>query len=450
MMPVEGDSRAATQAPHEVRAFCARLLDLPEPRVRVVMRDTGGGFGQKVVPQREDMCIMLAARKVPAALKWIEDRRENLLSAGHARHESGTARLAFDGDGAILAAQIDLVQDVGAYPTPWPVGTAAAVGMLFPGPYRVPHATFSATCVFTNTSGRTAYRGPWQFESVAREVLRASQPPMTREQYLSFQTHLQGMIAPPDCEPAVNAVPRQGIVESNMLMKKLGPVFTTTSVTKPPVAMLFSLSNCMQGQVQDVHKNLYVHNLPHGHTLPLAYLSGRLIQQPFLTVLDEDVVDGTLASDHKAVVLTAIDYLDPDVVKALESFIEQGGLVLLTADCTVAIKGATKLAVKAAMPDQEIIDKLHQDKKYDQTGPYTTTAKHIEGATPLAKALKAELDKKGIKPVLETDVPSIRRRLTTAAGASCRKGSRMAASGPARSRVCCKWSKMMDSTPVSP
>ncbi len=30
------------------------------------MRDTGGGFGQKVVPLREDMCIMLAARKVPA------------------------------------------------------------------------------------------------------------------------------------------------------------------------------------------------------------------------------------------------------------------------------------------------------------------------------------------------------------------------------------------------
>ena len=32
------------------------------------------------------------------------------------------------------------MQDVGAYPTPWPVGTAAAVGMLFPGPYRVPAA----------------------------------------------------------------------------------------------------------------------------------------------------------------------------------------------------------------------------------------------------------------------------------------------------------------------
>ena len=59
----------------------------------VVMRDTGGGFGQKVVPMREDMCIMLAARKVPAALKWIEDRRENLIAAGQARHVDGTARI---------------------------------------------------------------------------------------------------------------------------------------------------------------------------------------------------------------------------------------------------------------------------------------------------------------------------------------------------------------------
>ena len=42
---------------------------------------------------------MLAARKVPAALKWIEDRRENLMSAGQARHVDGNARMAFDDDG---------------------------------------------------------------------------------------------------------------------------------------------------------------------------------------------------------------------------------------------------------------------------------------------------------------------------------------------------------------
>ena len=162
---------ASTQTPHELRAFAARLLGIPAQRVRVIARDTGGGFGQKVVPMREDMCILLAARKVPAALKWIEDRRENLMSAGQARHVDGTARMAFDAEGTITAVDIDFIQDVGAYPTPYPVLTTAAIGMFFPGPYRVPKASFSYQTVFTNTSGLAAYRGPWQYETLTREIL---------------------------------------------------------------------------------------------------------------------------------------------------------------------------------------------------------------------------------------------------------------------------------------
>ena len=162
---------AATQAPHEVRLFCSRLLGVAEHRIRVVMRDTGGGFGQKVMVQRDEMCLMLAAPKVGAPVKWVEERRENLLAAGKSRQEHGTGTLAFDADGTIRAAFVDFVSDCGAYPTPWPVTTAAAVGMLFPGPYRVPAAGFATACVYTNTVGRTAYRGPWQFETLAREVL---------------------------------------------------------------------------------------------------------------------------------------------------------------------------------------------------------------------------------------------------------------------------------------
>jgi carbon-monoxide dehydrogenase large subunit len=162
---------SATQAPHEVRAFASRLLGIPEHRVRVIMRDTGGGFGQKVCVTREEMCVMLAALKVPTPVKWVEDRRENLMAAGQSRHEHATARMAFDGDGAIQAARIDFVEDCGAYPVPYPVGVAATVGMLFPGPYRVPAATFTTKSIYTNTAGKTAYRGPWVFESLARELL---------------------------------------------------------------------------------------------------------------------------------------------------------------------------------------------------------------------------------------------------------------------------------------
>ena len=162
---------AATQAPHEVRMFCSRLLGIPDHHVRVIAGDTGGGFGQKVMVQREEMGIMLAAVRTGAAIKWVEERRENLLAAGKSRQEQGTGTLAFHADGSIVAAHVDFIQDCGAYPTPWPVVTAAAVGMLFPGPYRVPAAGFSVSAIYTNSVGRAAYRGPWQFESLCREVL---------------------------------------------------------------------------------------------------------------------------------------------------------------------------------------------------------------------------------------------------------------------------------------
>jgi carbon-monoxide dehydrogenase large subunit len=162
---------AATQSPHEVRLFCSRLLGIPEHRIRVIMRDTGGGFGQKIMVQRDEMCLMLAGYLLGAPVKWIEDRRENLLAAGKSRRESADVRIAIDADGIIQAVGIDFVADCGAYPTPWPVMTAAAVGALFPGPYRTPKASFSAKSVYTNTAGRTAYRGPWQFETLAREML---------------------------------------------------------------------------------------------------------------------------------------------------------------------------------------------------------------------------------------------------------------------------------------
>ena len=152
---------AATQSPHEVRMFAARLLGVPEnrdagdrPRHRRRVRPEGQRRTART-------CACCSPRsKVPAALKWIEDRRENLM-ASSSRHEQGRVRMAFDADGTFLAATIDHVQDIGAYPMPWPVFVAAAVGMIFPGPYRLPNATFTTKCVFSNTPGAppTAGRG---------------------------------------------------------------------------------------------------------------------------------------------------------------------------------------------------------------------------------------------------------------------------------------------------
>lgn len=228
------------------------------------------------------------------------------------------------------------------------------------------------------------------------------------EQYLSFQTNIQGMISPPDIDPfePSKKPAAQGVVESNQLMARLGTIFTTLPVTRPPVAMLYSLSHLIHEQVKDRSVN-YAHGDPHGEKLPLTYLAGKLIQQHLMVVVDEDIADGTLAANHKAVILTAIKFLDPPVVTALEDFAAKGGLVLLTSDCTVQIKGGTNLGVTPAMPDAEIIKKLAKEQKYKEMAPYTTVGKWFQGAQALAKALKAALDKAGIKPAFECDNPYI-------------------------------------------
>ena len=158
----------ATQAPHEHRAFCA-LLGRPEHRVRAIARDTGGGFGRRSSGARENG-RHVAPPRWPARSRG-EDRARP--QGRWSRHESADLTMGFDDQGVIQGVHIDFVSDAGAYPTPWPAMPAMSVGAIFPGPYRVPAAGFRLRSVYTNTAGRSGYRGPWQYETLAREVMLA-------------------------------------------------------------------------------------------------------------------------------------------------------------------------------------------------------------------------------------------------------------------------------------
>ena len=50
-----------------------------------VMGDVGGGFGQKMFMIREEVAVVLAGKRLGRPVKWIEDRRENLIAGQHAR-----------------------------------------------------------------------------------------------------------------------------------------------------------------------------------------------------------------------------------------------------------------------------------------------------------------------------------------------------------------------------
>lgn len=162
----ELDLVAATQSVHETRSFFARYLDLPEANITVTARDVGGGFGQKMFMAREECAIVLAARELGATIRWIEDRRENLIGAGHSRNEQAEVRLAIDADGIIQAMSAATRADVGAYP----ICPGVVDPTLLPGPYRIGRFGFSMEMCWTNTMGKAAYRGPWMFETTAREM----------------------------------------------------------------------------------------------------------------------------------------------------------------------------------------------------------------------------------------------------------------------------------------
>src|SRR5262249_41948870 len=89
----------STQIPGMVRDALADLLGLPAHRVRVVAPDVGGGFGMKSALYPEEVAVPALARWLGRPVKWIGDRREDLLTSTQAWDEAIEAELAVASDG---------------------------------------------------------------------------------------------------------------------------------------------------------------------------------------------------------------------------------------------------------------------------------------------------------------------------------------------------------------
>jgi carbon-monoxide dehydrogenase large subunit len=152
---------AGTQVPFVYRAALARSLGLAESRVRVIVPDTGGGFGQKMHVMPEDIAVAALARAVGRPVKWTETRRENLAAASQAREARMELEAAAAAEGVLLGLRARLVSDAGAYhihpltQALEPFGTAA----ILPGPYRTPTYAYECVAVATNKPPLGAYRG---------------------------------------------------------------------------------------------------------------------------------------------------------------------------------------------------------------------------------------------------------------------------------------------------
>jgi carbon-monoxide dehydrogenase large subunit len=160
----------ATQGAHNARAFFTRAFGLDENQVRVIMPDVGGGFGLKMNPRAEETAAVAAAIRLGRPVKWIQDRRENLGADEQSRGEMATITFAANEDGTLLAAKASFREDAGAFPSPHSSATVLEA-MVFPGPYRLPAFACDGETIYTNKFGRGAYRGPWMYETVAREQM---------------------------------------------------------------------------------------------------------------------------------------------------------------------------------------------------------------------------------------------------------------------------------------
>ncbi len=76
---------ASTQTPHLLRSGLAEALGIPESRLRVLCPAVGGGFGPKMHLYPEDVVVAELARRLGYPVRWLEDRRENLLCSTQAR-----------------------------------------------------------------------------------------------------------------------------------------------------------------------------------------------------------------------------------------------------------------------------------------------------------------------------------------------------------------------------
>jgi len=165
------------QVPHPFRTQLARRLRLTESQVTVICPDIGGAFGQKIALYREELTVAALARQLGRPVRWREDRAENLIAASHAREDVARTRAAVDGDGRILALELEIAEDFGAYCF-YPANyLARVVGMILTGPYRINDYAFDIKVALTNKCGNGPMRAPmaitsWVMEGTIEAIAR--------------------------------------------------------------------------------------------------------------------------------------------------------------------------------------------------------------------------------------------------------------------------------------
>jgi carbon-monoxide dehydrogenase large subunit len=149
---------SSCQAPHSHRSVLVYLLGLDEAQIRVIVPSIGGGFGPKLLFYPEDGIISAAALLLGRPIKWIEDRREHLITTTQERDQFWDVEMALDAEGKILGLRGQMYHDQGAYTARgFNIPFSAATTIL--GPYVIPNYALNVIVAHTNKVPATSMRG---------------------------------------------------------------------------------------------------------------------------------------------------------------------------------------------------------------------------------------------------------------------------------------------------
>lgn len=158
----EGDTCRVTgslQCPYYVHEALERLLGLKGQEVVVTQAVTGGGFGGKEeYPSMIAAHAALLARKAGRPVKIVYERDEDVAATTKRHPARITHRLGFMKDGTLVAADVDVVLDGGAYATLSQVVLSRGI-LHAAGPYRLEHVRVVGRAVATNHPPHGAFRG---------------------------------------------------------------------------------------------------------------------------------------------------------------------------------------------------------------------------------------------------------------------------------------------------
>lgn len=153
----------------------ARIFNLPESGVRVIVPFVGGGYGGKTHARLEPV-VALLARKAGRAVQWVLTREEVFLTG---RRYGAVVRMktGFTRDGRLTAREVEVFYDLGAYALSGPAN-AKTGSYVASGPYNVPNRSLTTYAVYTNLPPAGPYRGvgvphvAWAYESEMDRIAR--------------------------------------------------------------------------------------------------------------------------------------------------------------------------------------------------------------------------------------------------------------------------------------